>query len=88
MLHSQLTGGTEILAHDLCIQSPKCYPFGHHVTSGHQSIRPDLYGFHKKDSSKDDKVNVLVIMDAFPKLTVAMVTPNEMAKVVAKALLH
>ena len=31
MLHSQPTGSTEIRTHDLHIQSPLCYPLGHHL---------------------------------------------------------
>ena len=33
MLHSQLTGSTETQTHNLCIQSPMCYQFGHHVST-------------------------------------------------------
>ena len=33
MLCSQSTGSTEIGTHDVCIQSPTRYPFGHHVST-------------------------------------------------------
>ena len=42
--------------------------------------------FTKMDCSKDGKENILVMMDAFSSVTVAVVTPNEQAKIVAKAL--
>ena len=38
------------------------------------------------DHSKDGKENVLVIMDAFFNFSVAVVTLNQQAKTVAKAL--
>ena len=38
------------------------------------------------DCSKDLKEKVLVMMDAFSNFTVAVVTPNEQANTVAKAL--
>ena len=42
--------------------------------------------FMKVDPSKDGKENVLVMTDAFSKFSVAVVTPNQQAKTVAKAL--
>ena len=36
------------------------------------------------DHSTDGKENVLVMMDAFSNFTVAVVTPNQQAKTVAK----
>ena len=42
--------------------------------------------FMKVDLSKDGKENVLVMMDAFSKFSVTVVTPNQEAKTVAKAL--
>ena len=38
------------------------------------------------DPSKDDKENVLVMMDAFSNFTVAIATSNQWAKTVAKSL--
>ena len=43
-------------------------------------------GFMKVDPSKDGKENVLVMTDAFSKFSVAVVTPNQQAKTVTKAL--
>ena len=42
--------------------------------------------FMKVDLSKDGKENVLVMTNAFSKFCVAVVTPNQQAKTVAKAL--
>ena len=42
--------------------------------------------FMKMDPSKDGKENVLVMMDAFSKFSVAVVIPNQQAKTVAKTL--
>ena len=42
--------------------------------------------FMKVDPSKDGKENVLVMTDAFSKFSVAVVTTNQQAKTVAKAL--
>ena len=42
--------------------------------------------FMKVDPSKDGKENVLVMTDAFSKFSVAIVMPNQQAKIVAKAL--
>ena len=42
--------------------------------------------FMKVDVSKDGKENVLVMADAFFKFSVAVVTPNQQVKTVAKAL--
>ena len=42
--------------------------------------------FMKVDPSKDGKENVLVMTDAFYKFSVAVVTPNQQAITVAKAL--
>ena len=44
--------------------------------------------FTKMDHSKDGKENVLIMMDAFSNFTVAVVTSNEQAKTVAKALVE
>ena len=41
--------------------------------------------FVKVHPSKDGKENVLVMTDAFPKFSVAVVMPNQQAKTVAKA---
>ena len=41
----------------------------------------------KLDPSKTGKENVLVMMDAFSKFCVAVVTANQKAKMVAKALI-
>ena len=38
------------------------------------------------DHSKDGEENVLVMMDTFSNFTVVIVTPNQQAKTVAKAL--
>ena len=48
----------------------------------------DLLGiaFMKLDPSKDGKGNVLVMTDAFLKFSVAVVMPNQKAKIVAKVL--
>ena len=42
--------------------------------------------FMKVDPSKDGKENVLVMIDAFSKFSVAVVMPNQQAKTLAKAL--
>ena len=42
--------------------------------------------FTTMDYSKDGKENVLVMTDAFSNFTVAVLTPNQQAKTVAKAL--
>ena len=42
--------------------------------------------FMKVDPSKDSRENVLVMTDAFSKFCVAVVTPNQQLKTVAKAL--
>ena len=42
--------------------------------------------FMKVDPSKDGKENVLVMTDAYSKLSVAVVMPNQQVKIVAKAL--
>ena len=42
--------------------------------------------FTQMDHIKDGKENVLVMMDAFSNFRVVVVTPNEQAKTVAKAL--
>ena len=42
--------------------------------------------FTMMNHSKDGKENVLVMTDAFSNFTVAVVTPNQQAKTVAKAL--
>ena len=47
-----------------------------------------MYNFMKVDPSKDGKENVLVMMDAFSKFSVALVMPNQWAKTVAKALVE
>ena len=46
-----------------------------------------LIDFMKLDPSRNGKENVLVMMDAFSKFCVAVVTPNQKAKMVAKALI-
>ena len=46
-----------------------------------------LIDFMKLDPSKNGKENVLVMIDAFSKFCVAVVTPNQKAKMVAKALI-
>ena len=46
-----------------------------------------LIDFMKLDPSKTGKENVLVMMDAFSKFCVAVVTPNQKAKMDAKALI-
>ena len=44
--------------------------------------------FTKVDPSKTGKENILVITDAFTKFSIAMCTPNETAKMVAKVLVE
>ena len=44
--------------------------------------------FTKIDPSKTGKENVLVMTDAFSKLSVTVVTPNQKALTVAKALVE
>ena len=44
------------------------------------------WDFTTMDCSKDGKENVLVMMDALSNFTVAVVTPNQQTKTVAKAL--
>ena len=46
-----------------------------------------LIGFMKLDPSKNGKENVLVMTDAFSKFCIAVTTPNQKAKMVAKALI-
>ena len=46
-----------------------------------------LIDFMKLDPSRNGKENVLVMMDAFSKFCVAVITPNQKAKMVAKALI-
>ena len=46
-----------------------------------------LIDFMKLDPSKNGKENVLVMTDAFSKFCVAVITPNQKAKMVAKALI-
>ena len=46
-----------------------------------------LIDFMKLDSNKKGKENVLVMTDAFSKFCVAVVTPKQKAKMVAKALI-
>ena len=45
-----------------------------------------LIDFMKLDPSKNGKENVLVMTDAFSKFCVAVITPNQKAKMVPKAL--
>ena len=47
-----------------------------------------MSGLHKIDPSKTGKENVLVMMDAFSKFSIAVVTPNQKALTVAKALVE
>ena len=44
--------------------------------------------FMTMDHNKDGKENVLVMMDAFSNFIVAVVTPNQKVKIVAKALVN
>ena len=46
-----------------------------------------LIDFMKLDPSRNGKENVLVMTDAFSKFCVAVITPNQKAKMVAKALI-
>ena len=46
-----------------------------------------LVDFMKLDPSKNGKENVLIMMDAFSKFCVAVITPNQRAKMVAKVLI-
>ena len=46
-----------------------------------------LVHFMKLDPSKNGKENVLVMTDSFSKICVAVVTPNQKVKMVAKALI-
>ena len=46
-----------------------------------------LIDFMKLDPSRNGKENVLVMTDAFSKFCVAVITPNQKAKLVAKALI-
>ena len=46
-----------------------------------------LIDFMKLDPSKNRKEDVLVMTDAFSKFCVAVITPNQKAKMVAKALI-
>ena len=46
-----------------------------------------LVDFMKLDPSKSGKDNVLVMTDTFSKFNVAVMTPNQKAKMVAKALI-
>ena len=46
-----------------------------------------LIDFMKLDPSRNGKENVLVMMDAFSKFCVAVITPNQKSKMVAKALI-
>ena len=45
-----------------------------------------LVDFMKLDPSKNGKKNVLVMMDAFSKICIEVITPNQKAKMIAKAL--
>ena len=51
-------------------------------------LDPLCLDFTKIDPSKTGKENVLVMMDAFSKFSVAVVTPNQKALTVAKALVE
>ena len=44
--------------------------------------------FIKVEASKSGKRNILVMMDAFSKFSIAVVTPNQKAKIVAYALVN
>ena len=47
---------------------------------------PPHVDFTKMDLSMNGMENILVMMDAFPKFSVAVVTPDKQAKIVVKAL--
>ena len=42
MLHCQPTGSTEIPTCNLCIQSPMCYPLGHHISTNTDDINVNM----------------------------------------------
>ena len=60
--------------------------FGHLIT--HNLLHLVCLDFTKVDPSKGGKENVLIMTDAFTKLSVAVTTNNQQALTVAKALVE